>query len=155
MEIYSILHNIRSAHNVGSMLRTADAAGVTKVYVTGYTPTPLDAFGIVRPEIAKTALGAELTVPWEHIPNITTIVTALREQGVYIIGLEQHTRAIEYRLVKPEKSFALIVGNEVLGLSEPVLKKCDVIAEISMHGKKESLNVGVAFGIALFTMNKG
>jgi len=148
----AILHNIRSLHNVGSMFRTADAAGVTNIYLTGYTPSPVDAFGNVRPEIAKTALGAENTVPWEQKKDIGALLSSLHKQGIYIIGLEQHARAVDYRRAKSKKSFALVVGNEVRGLSEAVLQKCDVIAEIPMHGKKESLNVSVAFGIVLFSL---
>ena len=151
MEIYAIFHNVRSLHNVGSMFRTADAGGVTRIYLTGYTPTPVDAFGNVRPEIAKTALGAEHMVLWEQKKDIGALFVALRRRGIYMVGLEQHARAIDYRYVKPKTSFALVVGNEVRGLSEAVLKKCDVVAEIPMRGKKGSLNVSVAFGIALFS----
>ena len=151
--IYAIFHNIRSLHNVGSMFRTADAGGVTRIYLTGYTPSPVDAFGKVRPEIAKTALGAERAVPWEQKKNIGLLLSSLRRKGVYMVGLEQHTRAIDYRRVKPKKSLALVVGNEVRGLSRSVLQKCDVVAEIPMRGKKESLNVSVAFGIALFSLS--
>jgi len=150
----AVLHNIRSLHNVGSMFRTADAAGVTKIYLTGYTSSPMDAFGKVRAEIVKTALGAEHTVSWEQKKDIRTLLLSLRKQRTYIIGLEQHARAVDYQSVKSKKSWALVVGNEVRGLSEAVLQKCDVIAEISMRGKKESLNVSVAFGIALFSLRR-
>lgn len=149
----AIFHNIRSLHNVGSMFRTADAAGVGKIYLTGYTPLPADAFGNTRAEITKTALGAEHVVPWEQKKDIGALLSSLRKQGIYIIGLEQHARAVDYRRVKPKKSWALVVGNEVRGLSKAVLQKCDIIAEIPMRGKKESLNVSVAFGVALFAMH--
>lgn len=148
----AVLHNIRSLHNVGSMFRTADAAGVTKVYLTGYTPLPVDAFGKMRAEITKTALGAEHTVSWEQKKDIGALLFFLHTQGVYVVGLEQHAHAVDYRRVMPKKSWALVVGNEVRGLSKAVLQKCDVIAEISMRGKKESLNVSVAFGIGLFSI---
>jgi|SRR3989344_1202228 len=151
--IYAIFHNIRSLHNVGSMFRTADAGGVTRIYLTGYTPSPVDAFGKVRPEIAKTALGAERAVPWEQKKNIGLLLSSLRRKGVYIVGLEQHAHTVDYRRVKPKNSWVLVVGNEVRGLSEMVLQKCDVVAEIPMRGKKESLNVSVAFGIALFSLS--
>ena len=150
--MYVILHNIRSLHNVGSMFRTADAAGIAKIYLTGYTPLPVDAFGKVHPEIAKTALGAERTVPWKYKKTIGPLLNKLREENVFIIGLEQHTRAVDYRRVKPKQPWALVVGNEVRGLSEAVLNKCDAVAQIPMRGKKESLNVSVAFGIALFSL---
>ena len=152
--VIMILHNIRSLHNVGSMFRTADAAGVSKIYLTGYTPTPVDAFGKVRPEIAKTALGAERTVPWEQKKNINLLLALLHRNGVYVIGLEQHADAVDYRRVKTKKPWALVVGNEVRGLSEAALRTCDVIAEIPMRGKKESLNVSVAFGVAIFSLLK-
>ncbi|TSC71187.1 MAG: tRNA/rRNA methyltransferase SpoU [Parcubacteria group bacterium Gr01-1014_70] len=150
--MYAILHNIRSLHNVGSMFRTADAAGVLKIYVTGYSPSPVDTFGKVRPEIAKTALGAERTVPWERVKNISKLISALHREGVRIIALEQHAHAKDYRHIKPRGAWALMVGNEVRGLSGKILQKCDIIVEIPMRGKKESLNVSVAFGIALFAI---
>ena len=152
--IYAILHNIRSLHNVGSMFRTADAAGVAKIYLTGYTPLPVDAFGKARSQITKTALGAEQTVPWEQKKHIGLLLADLKRQGVYIVGLEQprHCGTVDYRRVKPKKTWAVVVWNEVRGLSEAVLQKCDVVAEIPMRGKKESLNVSVAFGIALFEL---
>lgn len=137
---------------MGSMFRTADAAGVTKLYLTGYTPAPVDVFGKVRADIAKTALGAECIVEWEATKNIGALLLSLRRQGVCIVGIEQDTRAINYWRVRPKKPFALIVGNEVRGLSKSVLRKCDIVAEIPMRGKKESLNVSVAFGIALFEL---
>ena len=150
--IVAILHNIRSLHNVGSMFRTADAAGVTKVYLTGYTSAPLDTFGKWRGEIAKTALGAERTVAWEHHKRISDVLQKLHREGVCVIALEQGARAVDYRNVNTRDPFALVVGNEVRGLSKQVLQQCDIIAEIPMHGKKESLNVAVVFGVALFSL---
>ena len=152
--MYAIFHNIRSLYNVGSMFRTADAAGVSTIYLTGYTPSPVDRFGHVRSEIAKTALGAEHTVLWEKKQDIAALLRKLQVEGVFVVGLEQHPHALDYRRVRPQKKWALVAGNEVRGLSEAVLRKCDVIAEIPMHGKKESLNVSVAFGIALFEIGR-
>ncbi len=150
--IYCVLHNIRSLYNVGSMFRTADAAGIEKIYLTGYTPVPVDAFGKLRSEVVKTALGAEKNVPWENCRRISEAFRKLRKDDVQIIALEQHTGTVDYHRIKPKRPFALVVGNEVRGLSLSVLKKCDIIVEIPMRGKKESLNVSVAFGIALFTL---
>ena len=150
--MYAIFHNIRSLHNVGSMFRTADAAGVAKIYLTGYTPAPVDAFGKSRGEIAKTALGAEKNVQWEKERRIGEVFRKFQEDGVRIIALEQYAGAVDYRRIKPTRPFALVVGNEVRGLSPPILKKCDTIVEIPMRGKKESLNVSVAFGIAIFSL---
>ncbi len=148
--VIAICHNIRSLHNAGSMLRTADAAGVEKMFLTGYTPAPVDTFGNVRPEIAKTALGAEKTVPWEKVKDIGKLIRQLKNKGVYVVALEQDTRAADYRKFKPRYPLALVVGNEVRGLSPALLKKCDAAIEIPMRGKKESLNVSVAFGVAVY-----
>lgn len=154
MSIVAILHNIRSLHNVGSIFRTADAAGVEKLFLTGYTPAPVDAFGKVRSEIAKTALGAEESVAWEKYLSVAKVIQKLKQSGFYIVALEQSDRAVDYRKFKPHKPIALIVGNEVRGLSSSVLKKCDVIIEMPMRGKKESLNVAVAFGVAVFSLKR-
>jgi len=145
-----ILHNIRSAYNVGSIFRTVEAASISKIYLTGYTPTPVDRFGRARKDIQKTALGAEKIVSWEHVPQINSLVKRLRQERFYIIGVEQSKQSVDYKTVQPKQKTALIFGNEVRGLSSTVLKKCDRIVEISMKGKKESLNVSVAVGVALF-----
>jgi tRNA G18 (ribose-2'-O)-methylase SpoU len=147
-----ILHNIRSVENVGAMFRTADAAGINKIYLTGYTPAPLDRFGRIRKALAKSALGAEKFVQWESKKSLPALMRSLRRENFFIIGIEQDKKSIDYRKVQLKKKNAFIVGSEVLGMSQNVLKKCDIIAEIPMHGKKESLNVSVALGIALFRM---
>ncbi|HYC83440.1 MAG TPA: TrmH family RNA methyltransferase [Candidatus Paceibacterota bacterium] len=149
---YLILHNIRSAHNVGSIFRTADAAGVAKVFISGYTPQPIDRFGRPVGEIAKTALGAEQTVPWEYQESVSKIITSLRKQSVEIIALEQDAKSVDYKKYKPAGSFALLLGNEVEGVEKKLLKRSDAIVEIPMAGEKESLNVSVAAGIALFRL---
>lgn len=151
MEIVCILHNIRSAHNVGAMFRTAECAGVKKIYLTGYTATPINRFGFPQKEIAKAALGAEILVPWEHLKSTRSLVARLKREGYTIVALELHKKSVHYRKVK-HKKIALIVGNEVTGVEESVLKSADVIAEIPLKGKKESLNVGTAFGIGLFAL---
>jgi 23S rRNA (guanosine2251-2'-O)-methyltransferase len=151
-----ILHNIRSVYNVGSIFRTADAAGVSKIILTGYTPTPLDRFGRERPDLHKVALGAEKSVPWEYIKNPFGAIAKLKSEGVRIVAVEQDSRAASLFKFKKagKKPVALMVGNEVRGISKPLLAKCDEIVEIPMHGKKESLNVSVAAGIALFEFTK-
>lgn len=149
-EISLILNDIRSTHNVGAIFRTADAAGVSKIYLVGTTPTPLDRFERERKDIAKTALGAEKTVAWEYVKTITLLLKKLKEEKVYIVAVEQSENSVDYKKVKlPEKS-AIIVGNEVSGVPKDVLSKCDCVAEIPMSGEKESLNVSVATGVALF-----
>jgi tRNA G18 (ribose-2'-O)-methylase SpoU len=146
---YLILHNVRSAQNVGSIFRTADACGVSKIYLTGYTPTPLDRFNRPVKEIAKTALGAEKNINWEKL-TINKCLENLRNEGFYIIALEQNKKSVDYKKIKPKSKTAILVGNEVLGVSEAVLSQVDMIGEIPMKGKKESLNVSVALGVALF-----
>lgn len=148
--IYLILCDIRSAHNVGAMFRTADASGVTKIFLTGYTPKPVDRFNRPVKEILKTALGAEKNIPWEHNQDTLEVVKDLKKKKVEIVALEQSPKAIDYKKVKAKKDIALIVGNEVLGLPKEILDEVDVVAEIPMVGGKESLNVSVALGVALF-----
>ncbi len=151
-----ILHNIRSVENVGAMFRTADAVGIDKIYLTGYTPTPLDRFGRKRKDLAKSALGAEIFVKWEQKKSISAILSKLKKEKYQIIGIEQDKKSIDYRTLRLRsgRGNAFIVGAEVTGIPKDILKKCDVIAEIPMQGKKESLNVSVALGIALFQILK-
>jgi len=156
-----LLHNVRSTHNVGSIFRTAEAAGVKKIYLSGYTPTPTDRFGRVQKDIAKTALGAEEMLPWEYYSSPSKIIAELKRGGWEIVGVEQDKRAIDYRKFsagggfssggKVHKPTLFIFGNEVKGMPPALRKKCDMLVEIPMHGKKESLNVSVAAGIILFS----
>lgn len=156
--ICAILDNVRSSHNVGSMFRTADALGVEKMFLVGYTPTPKDQFGRVNKEIAKVALGAEVDVPWESVKTAVSLIKKLKTEkdGAYhVVAVEQHPTAIDYKkftLNAKAGRVAFIFGNEVDGVSEKTLALCDEIVQIPMQGKKESLNVSVAFGIALARM---
>jgi tRNA G18 (ribose-2'-O)-methylase SpoU len=145
-----ILPDIRSAINIGAIFRTADAVGVSKIYLTGWTPRPTDKFGRIQKDIAKSALGAENFVLWEYKKTLIPLISKLKKEGYKIIAIEQDERAVDYRKVKTNGKVAIIMGPEVTGISKKVLDKCDIIAEIPMHGKKESLNVSVACGIALF-----
>ena len=145
-----IFHNIRSVQNVGAMFRTADAAGVNKIYLTGYTPAPLDRFGRKRKDLAKSALGAEEYVPWEQKKNLPALISKLKSGKFLIIGIEQAKNSVNYKKLKLKNKNAFILGAEVTGIPKSILKKCDVISEIPMHGKKESLNVSVALGVVLF-----
>lgn len=147
-----VVHNVRSTHNVGSILRTGDAAGVTKVYLCGTTPTPVDRFGRNRNDIAKVALGAEHTVAWEGKEDIREVIADLRAENVRIVALEQSDRSIPYTELALDQPTALVLGEEVHGIPEDILALCDVIVEIPMHGAKESLNVSVSAGIALFSL---
>lgn len=151
-----ILHNIRSLHNVGSIFRTADAAGVQKLYLCGITPAPLDRFREVPAPLAKVSLGAEKTVPWEKVTTTARCITNLKRQGYEIVGLERVQGSIPYHQLSAKgydfAKIALVLGAEVEGISPALLKKCDTIIEIPMAGTKESLNVSVAFGVAAFAL---
>lgn len=152
MEIAVVLPNIRSAHNVGSIFRTADAAGVSLMFLAGYTPRPLDRFGRADKTLAKTALGAEKSVPWEYVRDPAKLIARLKSEGWRIVGVEQDERARDYRTFQPVGKIALVFGNEVRGLSPRLRALCDELIEIPMSGKKESLNVSVCAGIALFAL---
>lgn len=149
-----ILHNIRSLYNVGSIFRTADAAGVSKIYLCGITPKPIDEFGKPRPQLTKVSLGAEKSVAWEKAKSITAVINRLKREKYKILAVEQNKRATPYHKLKIKneklKAVALILGSEVKGLPTSILNQADKILEISMVGKKESLNVAVAFGIVVF-----
>lgn len=151
-DIFIIVHNIRSAYNVGAIFRTADGMGVKKVYLTGYTPSPHDERKILQTSaqrmIAKTALGAEKSVEWEYHEKVLVLIKELQGRNVEIVALEQDARSVDYMEYFPEKSVALILGNEPAGMEKEVIDSCDMIVEIPMYGKKNSLNVAVAFGIA-------
>lgn len=145
-----VLYNIRSLHNVGSIFRTADAAGISKIYLCGITPAPLDRFGKPRSQLAKVSLGAEKYVPWEKRKSTVGVVRDLKKHGLKILALEQSKHSIPYFKMSSDKNIALILGNEIKGLPFSILRLADKILEIPMHGRKESLNVAVAFGIAVF-----
>ena len=149
-----ILHNIRSVYNVGSIFRTAEAAGVSKIILSGYTPTPVDRFHLPRKDFAKVSLGAEKTIPWVQMRTFVQAVRVLRKDGYYIAAVEQDKHSISIFDFKTSKKqlLALVLGNEVRGISKASLKLCNAILEIPMRGKKESLNVSVAAGIAAFTL---
>ncbi len=143
-----IVDNIRSAHNVGSIFRTADALGATKLYLCGITPVPDGIGSKANCDIAKTALGAERTVPWEHKKRTGDAIRQCKKNGYRIVALEQDPHSVDIRKFKTRQDVALVLGPEVTGISKQVLKLCDTILEIPMLGSKESLNVSVAFGVA-------
>ncbi|NTV40713.1 MAG: RNA methyltransferase [Candidatus Moranbacteria bacterium] len=154
-ELFLILHNIRSAYNVGAIFRTADGAGVAKIFLTGYSHSP----SLVEMEAAKskadkmiekTALGAEKTVPWEKYEDVFELLEKLKKENCLLAALEVAPGAVELGKFESEKSVALILGNEVTGVPEEILEKCDLILAIPMRGTKGSLNVSIAAGIAAY-----
>ncbi|MBX4200119.1 TrmH family RNA methyltransferase [Candidatus Parcubacteria bacterium] len=149
-----ILDNIRSVENTGSIFRTAEGLGVSKIYLVGTTPAPVDRFGRKRSDFAKVSLGAEETMDWTYVKGIKEVIEELKSQNFQVISLEQNEKSKNLKEFKSENLFALVVGNEVEGVSKDVLDLSDEIVEIEMKGKKESLNVSVAAGIALFELLK-
>jgi len=146
-KFYIIAHNIRSLYNIGTMFRTADALGADQLFLTGYSGKP------PRKEISKVALGADESVAWQHYKSLGYLLNKLKKQGVHIVILEKNKSSVDYRKFKPKFPLALIVGNEVRGVSNDTLKKADAIIELPMKGIKESLNVGVALGAAGYYVN--
>ncbi|MBP9836743.1 MAG: TrmH family RNA methyltransferase [Candidatus Pacebacteria bacterium] len=145
-----ILHDIRSHYNVGAIFRTSDGAGVSKIYLTGYTPAPEDRFGRQVAEISKTALGAEKFVAWEKNEDILAVVQKLKTEGVTVVAVEQSNNSVMLNdFVVPEK-VAYMFGSETAGVPPEVLAEVDIILELPMLGQKESLNVSVTAGIVLF-----
>lgn len=155
-----ICHNLRSTHNVGSLLRTSDGLGVGKIYLSGYTPYPLlkkDArlphlAAKIDRQISKTALGAQDSVDWEHQDDIFTLIKNLRSQGYKIAALEQAANSIPLPEFSSPSKIALIVGREVEGIEPEVLELCDFVLEIPMFGAKESFNVVQAAAMALYQL---
>lgn len=157
-DIIVIAHNIRSTHNVGSIFRTCEGFGVTRLILSGYTPYPSLTHDTRLPHIAekltsqirKTALGAEKLVPFEYCP--VPPIDPLKREGYTIVGLEQDSRSRMLNTYTPTQKTVLILGEEVDGIERKLRDDCDVLLEIPMHGKKESFNVSVATGIALYAL---
>lgn len=139
-----ILDNIRSLNNVGSVFRTADAFRVQEIICCGYTPTP------PHRDIRKTALGAEDAVAWRYIPDVGSAIAELRQQGFAIIAVEQAEGSTDLSTWHPTGPVALVLGNEVEGVSDKVLAEADMCLEIPQDGTKHSLNVSVSTGIVLW-----
>lgn len=148
LPFYVICDNIRSLENVGSVFRTADALNVNKIFLCGICGT------LPNPKISKSALGAENWIEWEHHGLTWRIVEKLKKEKVLVVALEQTKNSLIYTKFKPKFPLALVVGNEVKGISPSVLKRADKIISLPMFGKKESLNVAVAFGITAYEINK-
>lgn len=147
-----ILDNIRSVHNVGSIFRTAETLGISKIYCVGTTPTPLDRFKRKRKDLAKVSLGAEDIVAWEKVEDAQSLLNDLKREGFKIISLEQAEHSTDYKKVEAGSKSLIILGSEVDGVSQELANASDEIAEIPVLGKKESLNVSVAAGIFLYRL---
>lgn len=160
-EIVLLLHNIRSTHNVGALFRTADATAVKQIICSGYTPYPEITEDTRLPhlrdkitrDIKKTALGAEKTIPF--IYSEQPPLDQLKEAGYRLVALEQNPRSIRLNKYKAPMRLALLLGEEVGGITPELLAQCDDIVEIPMLGQKESLNVSVAAGMALYQVVHG
>jgi len=155
----TVLDNVRSIFNTGSIFRTSDALGVEKIYLCGLTPSPLDKLGRVRPKFIKTSLGSEGSVPFEKRVSTARVLDKLKKEGYKILAIEQSKNSVPYYSL-PSTSYSLnkvvlVVGHEVRGLSQIVLKKADEILEIPMAGMKESLNVAIAFSIVAYELKYG
>lgn len=157
-KISVVAHNIRSSHNIGSLFRTCDGFGVEHLYLSGYTPYPHTdndqrlphIVEKIAADIHKTALGAEHTVAFSHIEHIEDTIEAFKAHGYHIVGLEQDTQATALPEYTSPHKILLLLGEEVNGIDEALKKRCDDLIEIPMSGEKESFNVSVAAGIALY-----
>lgn len=145
--VYALADNIRSIYNVGSIFRTSDAALIEKLYLTGYTPYP------PRPEIEKVALGSTEAVPWEYIKNPLEAVKKIKEEGIKIVPLEITQNSRDYTEIESsEFPLCLILGNELTGVSNDIIELSDFSIEIPQYGFKHSINVSVAYGIAVMEL---
>jgi tRNA G18 (ribose-2'-O)-methylase SpoU len=149
LPVYVLLDNIRSNYNVGSIFRTSDGVMIEKMYLCGYTPHP------PKKEILKTALGSTESVNWEYVKDPKEVVEKLKREGIKICALELTSKSIPYYNIDGESfPLCLLVGNEITGVSQNLLDLCDFSIEIPQHGIKQSLNVAVAYGVAIFELRK-
>lgn len=148
LELALVLDNIRSLYNVGAMFRTADGFGVSRILLCGYTGTPL------QPKVGKVALGAERTVPWEKAGLTWRAIERLKREGYQVVGLERPGEVALDRFRPRGQKLALVLGNEVTGITSALRRRLDATLEIPMVGAKESFNVAVACGIALYALTR-
>ncbi len=161
MALIVIAHNIRSTYNVGAILRSCDGFGVGTFYASGYTPYPVVPGDIRLPherekltrQIAKTSLGAERTVSIDHVAEPSEIIQSYKAQGYIIAALEQSDQSVNLAEYRPPENLVLVLGEEVHGVPHALLELCSVTLEIPMVGRKESFNVSVATGIALYALS--
>lgn len=148
MPLVFILHNLRSAFNVGSIFRTAECFGVSKIYLCGYTPLP------TQTKLAKTAMGTENLIAWEEVPKIADLLKNLRQEGMHVVALETTSHAVQMDQKFSNNPTAFVFGNERFGLDPEVLELCSEVREIPLRGQKNSLNVGVAAAIATYEFSR-
>lgn len=157
-EIVLIAHNLRSCHNAGSLLRTAEGLGVSRVFLTGYTPYPLQKGDTRLPHLAakiakqinKTALGAEDMLDWQHVSTATEVIEQLKSEDFTVAAIEQAADAVKLPKYHPPHKIALLVGREVEGVEQEVLNACNIVLEIPMLGRKESFNVAQAAAMGMY-----
>ena len=147
-EVKVILHNIRSLHNVGSVFRSSDAFGISELIISGYTATP------PRPEINKTAIGAEESVKWQYVEHPTGIISDLKKDGYSILGMEQTDSSIPLNKLNVDNyaNICIVMGNEVTGIDDDILPLMDEFVAIPQYGQKHSLNVSVAAAVMLYAL---
>jgi tRNA G18 (ribose-2'-O)-methylase SpoU len=152
VKIEVVLYNIRSVYNVASITRTLEASGLKKIYLCGITPGPYDKYNEINEKFTKVSLGAEKNIFFERKKSIIPLIKNLKKQGYKILSLEQDKNSVNLFKFRPNKKekYVLLLGEERRGLPKKVLNLSDKILEIPLCGKKESLNVSVAFGIAIF-----
>lgn len=149
MPVYVVLNSIRSSYNVGSIFRTSDGAMIEKLYLCGYTPHP------PKKEVLKTALGSQESVTWEYVKDPKEVIIDLKNKGIKICALELTDSSIPYyNVTKNDFPLCLLIGNEISGVSQDLLDLCDFSIEIPQYGIKQSLNVAVAYGIAIFDLRR-
>jgi len=149
MPVYILLDNIRSSYNVGSIFRTSDGAMIKKLILCGYTPHP------PKKEVLKTALGSHESVEWEYVKDPVEAVKKLKSDGVKICALEHTDKSVHYSsIAKNDFPLCMILGNEITGVSQELIDLCDFSIEIPQYGIKQSLNVAVAYGVAVFELRK-
>jgi len=149
LPVYVLLNSIRSNYNVGSIFRTSDGAMIEKLYLCGYTPCP------PKKEVLKTALGSTKSVEWEYVKDAKSLIKELRKKKIQIVALELTDNSFPYHKIESDEfPICLIVGNEITGVSQELLDLCDKSIEIPQYGIKQSLNVAVAYGIAIFELRK-
>ncbi len=146
--IYTLVENVRSLYNVGAIFRTADGAGVGKIFLAGITGRP------PHREIRKVALGAEESVPWEYCPDSMEVVKKLKQENVQIVVLESTENSVLYDKANYSFPVCLVVGHEYNGVSDEVIQQADMVVKIPMQGMKISLNVAVAYGISVYEIVK-